>query len=350
MIGTTLRVGFDGTEIGRGLGGITKRLGGFGKEIGIGAAQRVGHQVTDLLGRLAMSLPNAINDTMEWSGTMNDMAIQTGMTVEQLILLEEKLRLSGAEAKDTSRMISTLNAKLYEAQTEGGAAREALNKLGYEGYHFMNKNPAEAFDMIGKRVAALPDDFKGLESVMAELFGTRMGYKLIRFYRTFDSSSAKATHNVGQFAKAMNHGLTERIDDFGDAMGRWETWKRSMTTTVLDYMFTDPRTEKMPDYLYDMFNPEKLRSFMGSFTNTMGRNTEALLQGDASFSDMFINFGEKLGEGFKKTAFPSVKDLLFGSNAGPTQGAGPDKLLAATERGNTILSDIRREGRVATWG
>ena len=89
MIGSIVRLMFDASAVQRGLAGLGGMFGRMGRQIGIGGLQRVGHQITDLMGRMIVALPMAGKELLDWAGNLNDMSMQTGISVDRLMLMEE---------------------------------------------------------------------------------------------------------------------------------------------------------------------------------------------------------------------------------------------------------------------
>jgi hypothetical protein len=311
-IGTTVKVGFDATQVKSGFSALKSMfsgaLRGF-RQVGIGAARQVGAQVTDLLGRVIMAIPQGIKDTADWADNLNDMSNQTGVAVSKLVLMEEALRLSGAEAADTSRMISMLASNLHEAQMEAGPARDALNKLGLFMPDMAGLSVDQAFEKIGRQVATLPNDFKGLEGIMSDLFGAKMGFKLIRFFRDYDGGMKQATNNVGAFASRIEVSA-EAYGKLNDAAGRFEMRWRETMAVVLDElvaMFGDDWLDQM----FDFFAPEKIRAGI-AFLKTAFTDF-AKWASEGGFKTIFKDIGRAIGEGVME----SMKGILpFGTSGG----------------------------------
>ena len=353
MIGTTFKLGFDGASVGRGLGNLSKTLGSFGKQIGIGAAQRIGHGMTDLMGRILMLVPDMVNETADWAGTVNDMSNQTGVAIPKLIQMEEALRISGASAKDTSRMISTLADNLNSAATEGGPAIDAIHKLGMFATDFKDIGIDESFDKIMRKVSELPPGFKGLESIMSDLFGARMGYKLIRFAKDFDGNMSQAANNVSKLGAAMERDAPS-IDQFFDGLGRIENFKRSISSIAISEVLRSFGGAGKADQMFNFLDPEKLRPKISEALNLIGRGLEVFLSQDlsTSFGDVFKNIGKSIGEGIKESIIPSIPVLpdwiiKLGGNGGA--GGSSKDLSMLIEKSNNLLADIRQEVGVSKW-
>jgi hypothetical protein len=352
MIGTTFKLGFDGTSVGKGLGKMSGLLGRFGKQIGVGMAQKIGHGVTDLMGRIVMAVPEALKETADWAGNMNDMANQTGVSIQKLVQMEEALRISGASARDTSKMISTLADNLNTAATEGGPAIDAMQKLGLTWGEWANLPVDRQFENIMRRVGELEPGFKGLETIMADLFGARMGYKLIRFARQFDGNMADAADNVRGLSLAMQNDAPA-IDQFFDGLGRIENFKRSLASIGISEVMRLLGGPDRPDRMFDFIDPEKLRPKIRKFVDMM-RNTFIYMREEGGIgrviSDMGKDIGKSIGAGIMETISPgNMFKGIFGGKGGK-KTANPSKDLSALiEKSNTLLADIRKEVGVAKF-
>jgi hypothetical protein len=349
MIGTTFKLGFDGTSVSKGLGNVSRTLGSFSKQIGVGMAQKVGHGVTDLLGRVLMSVPETFKETADWMGNLTDMSNQTGVSISKLVEMEEALRMSGATAADTSRMISILADNLHTAATEGGPAVDALKKLGLSLGDWANLPVDRQFENIMRAVSQTEPGFKGLESIMSDLFGARMGYKLIRFARQFDGNMADAARNVGPLGKAMEKAAAP-VDNWMDAWGRWNNLKRSVSSMFIEHSMRMMGGSRGVDAIFNTLDIEKFRPIFDQIGMMVSRNLEAVLQQFAAgkgmdlIGDYFKNLGRLIGQGFRAEVSPGamLRAMVTGQ---PTAsiGTGGRDLAVLIHQGNTLLERIERK-------
>lgn len=378
MIGTTFKLGFDGSSVSKGLGTVTRQLGRFGKEVGIGMARQVGARVTDLMGRIVTAIPESLKETTDWAGNIMDMANATGTSVEKLVLLEEQFRLSGVAAADSAAMMSKMAANIQDAANNGGPAADALAKIGLNAQELKGMALDKQFEAIGNALAALngttkttvkfTDPFgpkfgeqiienthrlENMESITADIFGGKMGYKLLRLFNDYGASVAQAKNNVGDLATALNQGGAAAIDTWGDALGRFETFKRSLGTIAIGEIMRATGGAGGVDRMFNFLNPEKIRPQIESLVSTLGRNLEVLLSQDltTSLGDFMKNLGREFGKGIRDSF--SIKDLLGFSAAAPVSGApsgeaegGLSGLLRET---NTILGTIKERVGIAKF-
>jgi hypothetical protein len=344
-IGTTIRVGWDASEVKSGFASLRAMFAGSIRglrQVGIGAARQIGAGMTDLLGRAIMAVPEGIMEMMDWAGALNDMSAQTGVAVSKLALLEEALRMSGAEG-DTSRMLSTLAKNLYDASTEMGPARDALHKLGFLASDFKGIKLDEAFEMIGKQAATMEWKVGELEGVMADLFGARMGYKLIRFFKDYSGNMKEAEKNTATFARHLD-AKAASYDKMGDAMGRFKNRWRELMAIIVDQataIFGDDFIDKAFDFL----NPDRIRQTI----NWAREEIAGFFQG-GGFSQLFRDLGTQIGDGLKESLRDILPDLspqgifrgLMGGKGGGESAAVRqlDEINAAIATGNRYLQKI----------
>lgn len=343
MIGTTFKLGFDGTSVSRGLGRITSTIGrGLGR-IGIGALERAGHRVTDLMGRLVMAIPDTIKETADWAGGLTDMATATGMSVKDLVILEEKFRLAGVSAKESGAVMSRFALNLQTAATEGGAAAEALRELGFNGQSFVDVPLDEAFKQIAQWIPTA----KNAEKIMGDLFGQKLGYQQLKLFRDWDAVTAQAINNVGKLAEAMDKGQAASLDRWADSLGRFENFKRSLATIALDEWFKLSGGAGMTDKFFDEFDPESLRPKIAAMMETV---KSMFSDPSKFFGDAFRNLGKSIGDGIKDSlrGSISVKDLFFSK---PKEGGKTTDSETANElkKQTALLRRISTQENVATF-
>jgi len=353
MIGATFRLGFDSTQVSRGLGSLTRSLsrsiGGISAAAGpLGIAAGA---ITGLLGGVAAAAAPAIKDVSEWAGNLTDMSNATGMSIEELVILEEKFRLAGVSAAESGIVVSKFAKNLKDAASEGGPAAEALRELGFDGQFIVGKSIGEAFDIIAQKIATLDPKVDNLEGIMSDLFGAKLGYQQLKLFRDYAAVTKQAKNNVGSLAKSMNSGAGP-IDQWGDALGRIETFKRSLVTIGMDEFFKLGGGPGGPDKFFDTFDPEKLRPKMREIGESLHGMIKSFTEGDGSitkwFNDIGKSIGKSIGEGIKDSGF-SIKDLLFpkrGTSGGPQTS---NEILPELQKHTSVLTQIRNESAVSRF-
>lgn len=342
MIGTTFKLAFDGTAVSRGMASIAGKLGTMGKAIGRGALERVGHQMTDLMGRIVGAIPEAIKETTDFAGQTNDLSKATNTSAESLILLQEAMRLGGAEV-DPLRMLSNLADALYEADREAGDAQDSLHKLGMMSYAFKGQSLEDAFIAIADAIGKMPKDTElgKINDILQPLFGTKISMKMVAMFREFRENLVQAGNNTKGLRNQIG-GVVGELDRMGDALGRFEILKKEIGAIALG-SFAKTFGGGSVDAFFDKLNPEKLQGFFDGLFNGIKQFMNMLEDGQLmkSLSDMFKNIGRMIGEGIKE----SVGNFKFGL---PSFG-GKDTAMTFSQGERTIalLSDIRERSGVS---
>jgi hypothetical protein len=349
-ISTDIKIGWDSVAVKKGFADLRTMFAGSIRglrQVGIGGARQIGAQVTDLLGRTLMAVPEGISEMMDWVGNLNDMSAQTGLTVKKLAILQEALRLSGA-GDDASRILSALNRNLYEAGEGMGPAREALHKLGLTGKQFKTMKLDESFKAVGSAIASFKGESGELESIMSDLFGARMGYKLIRFFKDYSGNMRQATSNTAGFGDYLNKNAG-KIDEAGDALGRFKNRWRELMATVFEQGLDMFGGSKGINALFDELDPAKIREMLAQFHNFVGRNFTFMSGPD--FQGVFKELGRMIGEGLKESISDMLPDLSPGGLLKSAKGAFGvggesaairqlDEINAAIATGNRYLQKI----------
>jgi hypothetical protein len=356
MIGTTFKLGFDGSSVSRGLGNLTRGIGkGLGR-IGIGAMERVGHKMTDLMGRIVMAVPDAVKETADWAGSLIDMSNATGMSISDLVILEEKFRLAGVSAAESGLVVSKFAKNLKEAASEGGPAADALRSLGFDGQFGVGKTLMESFDQVMERISRMDPAVHNLEGIMSDLFGAKLGYQMLKLFRDAEAVTKQAENNVKGIAKTMGDGGASKLDKWGEAMGRFENFKRSLISIGMEEFFNVGGGPGGPDAFFDKFDPEKLRPKIQEISRML-QNTFTYFREGAGLSGIIKDIGNSIGrsiaeglnESFQGTPLGKAFKYLGGGGNKSDPSTAQNDLLPELKRANTTLTQIRDESSVARF-
>lgn len=378
MIGTTFKLGFDGTAVSRGLSGLGGVLGRFGRQIGIGAARKIGYGLTDMIGRLIMSVPLATKELLDWGGEMTDLSAQTKMTTDDLMVMQEALRMAGFKGNATNAIVQ-LKKNLYDASQGAEEAQWALNQIGIGGSDLLGMPVMDSLKIIGREMSKLAENDPRMEKIQMALFGGRAGKEFLKFFADFDGNMNIAKKNVGDFAKRSKD-LLPIYDAISDNLGRWDMVKKDLTSSMLEGLLgmdglqsAASAVDRMMDSIRDMGGPmrelgQALREIfmvfkelidkhgiMGALMETMSAAGSAF--GDAlaeSIRDAMNPMSGMFGGGKKKPKAPdtrSMSERLRGFYGLPAAKGG-DKtttLINETKKQTVYLERILRETPTAIF-
>lgn len=353
MIGTTVKLGMDASAVKSGLGSLGHLFGRFGKQIAIGGARQIGAQMTDWVGKLVMALPEAINETMDWAGSLVDLSKQTGMTTKDLMELSEAFRLAGGEGMDAGRMIGTMRKNLYNSsKEESGDVVDALRALGLRGIGLESLGPMEQFEKIMKALNATMGsmDPGQLETITTALFGGKLGLKGIAVFKDWNAGLAKARENLGSLAETSPETLA-MIDDLGDSIGRFSTVKKGLTMRLMEGILGTSGLKGatgMVDAFYnkmlalgDSFRDlgATLRKAFDSFMAIANKDGIGAAIGSV-MKEIGKYIGEGIAESFKGKGASMFLPNIFG---GGKTASNDTPLLQEAETTNELLGRIYRE-------
>lgn len=385
MIGSTVKLGFDGESVKHGMAGIGKLFGNLGKQIAIGGARQIGSQMTDLFGKALSYLPDLFKQTTEWAGSINDLANATGMAKSEVIQLMEAFRLTGIDA-DPGKAILTMRENIFKATRDfkGGEA-QALFDIGIDPQTIANLKPMEQFMKIMEALAKKGPQWQELASASSAIFGGKIGKKGLQLANDWSGTMKQVESNVGDFARRVES-IIGPLDEMGDAMGRLDLLQKAWMVSGLKGFFGAQGIEGGRDAINAMF--DKLLDYSAKFEEfgasirTMFTDLAKSFEGKSiaqGLGDAFRQMGKWLGEGFKE-GLGGIGGILTGTTAGnPAQepggrpswlgagiaasslglfapaaagtaiGLGLSNLLGATNEQTNILEKIYRDGGGATF-
>jgi methyl-accepting chemotaxis protein len=352
MIGTTFKLGFDSTAVSRGLGGLRGKMGKVLGSIGRGAAERVGHGMTDLMGRVVMAIPQAIGDTMEWAGSMNDMATATGMSVEKMIELEEMFRLAGVSAKESGAVVFRMMDNIKSGAKDGGDAVEAFRAMGMNIQDVAHLKPDLMFEKIARRLGEMAANGEDIDGIATALFGTKLGYQQLKLFKDYAAVANQAKNNVGGLVTVLGKDGAQRIDAFGDSLQRIETLKRALSVIGLEEFFKIFGSNAGNDF-FDNIDIPKIQRTISDIVGQIkvAIDTINTIGISETFKLGVKEIGKFLGDGIKESfgiggntsAIDKAKGIFGLLSPSSSNGTQAPKEL---QKGVSLLEDIKQ--RVGT--
>ena len=342
-IGTTLKVGFDGTAVKRGFG----MIGGMFKGIGRGMAMGAGAMMSKSLVDLAIKAATGVDQLADFAGEAEDTALQVGSTTAEIIKLDRALDLAGSEVK-AGRMLSTLRDNIYDAANGGEELQKAFRDIGLQSRDLAGKGTMEQFAVIGEAVAAMGDDAGKVENSLEKIFGARMSMQLLKLFRNQDVFE-QASREVGGFADNVDNADTS-LGKMQDQFKRLAYIWRGINLAVFKHhpLFSQGSLEKIMDGMqraidtgdFSLLGKNLKEVFVSTFNSIKDSEIWKWL------ADKFRELGKIIGEGI-------TSSLPFGGGIGgfkmPSIFGGKDKTsmidpISEIQRTNSILERIYRDG------
>ena len=340
-IGTTVKVGFDASAVRAGMGGLKGMFGSMASGFkGVGLAARNALGIGEMIGQV-LSAPMELSN---YAGDLVDFSLRTGVAIEDLVILEEALQLAGAGSKDTAQMLQMFSKNLYEATQEAGPARDALNKLGLFAGEFADMPLDQAFEKVGKAVGKLPKGFKGVEGILADLFGARRGMKMKAFFEDFDGGMKQARQNAGPFARDIGANAVA-LDEMAESASAWQyAWQSFM----LQGLKTIPPLLDAGMKDLGFFDTSKHQEFWKKLGDSFVSGMKMLESGEFSgvAGDLLKSAGKLIGEGIKESLSSisptdmikaGAKSMFGGSSA---TGGKAEEIGIRIDQSNVLLKKL----------
>jgi len=222
MIGETIKIGFDGQQVTKGLGGI---MGGFRKlrsgigsvmkETGRGAALTLGNSLFNAVSNLAMAIPNELKSLAELNTELESISATTGMTAENFIALRQAVsRTTGKGMEDAGDDVRDFAERIEEASRDWDSSpAQAFRELNIFPMDLAGRSLDEQIGIIGEKVQAFEDKYGKGKSIYP--LRTALGdepAKWIPLFQNIREEMDKSRKDTEGFASQMKDAKKSFID------------------------------------------------------------------------------------------------------------------------------------------
>jgi hypothetical protein len=190
----------------------TKSLGGifdaeFQKIAGaftVGNLAAQGFQkIVELAFGAARQVVQGFSDALDLGGRLNELSSRTGETAGKLLVLETAFKNSGLEAAQVGTAINKLQNFMQDAANGGDKQRAAMQSLGISMSDLAGKTPTEEMQIFADRIAAIEDPTQRA-ALASEVFGDKLGGKLLPLFSDFSGNLDDAREKVGSLEQVMD--------------------------------------------------------------------------------------------------------------------------------------------------
>jgi hypothetical protein len=348
-INTTVKVGFDGTAVKSGLKNIGGMFGKFSKEVGIGAARKVGEFGTDWIGRSIELLVQGSTAIFDFAGNLKDLAALTGESAQELMILNEQLRLAGDDSGETGKQLLTFQKALYESveaakKGEKDDVWNIFDKLGLSLSELMRMKPTEQINSIFSAMSAanLPKD--EANAYIERLTG---GRGIIKYGKIFADGMAEsrlvAINNLGPLLK-MTDKYIAGLEAAGDEAGRFKNAQLQLSSSFVKGLTGGNTGQIVASSLKAIFDGIGKAAELLERAGAALRNTFEYI-GQVGFGKVFddlkngfVGWAEDIGARIGEAIKNAIKSLVAGTplqsmfDPSPVAFAGPPSNLATTSQ------------------
>jgi hypothetical protein len=159
---------------------------------------------------------NAFNGSLDFSGRMADLSQITGESAGKLAVLERAFNNTDIGGEKMLPMLSKMTEFIQQLGKGQEGAVATARTLGVTFDQLKGKAPIQQFKTLIQAIGNLRTENERLE-VSGDVFGNRLGGKLIPLARNFSEEMQKAKDQLGSVVDILDRSAS-RLDDLGDML------------------------------------------------------------------------------------------------------------------------------------
>ena len=180
-----------------------------------GLAVQAGTKVMELAMDAARAVTQKFGEALDLAGRLNDLKARTGETAGNLLILERAFDNTGVSVEKVGPAINKLQNFMQDAANGGEKQTQAMNALGISMQDLQGKTPTEQLKLFAEKIAAIQDPTQRT-SMATEVFGEKLGSKLIPLMSNFSGEIDQAREKLGSMPGVMDESAAA-FDAIGDS-------------------------------------------------------------------------------------------------------------------------------------
>ena len=342
-IGTTVKVGFDGEQVKRGFAGLKNGFSAIGRTMGKGAALVGGMMAAQTLESIIIKAATGTNELADFAGAAEDVALQTGSTVSEIIRLNRALEIAGAQV-DAGRMLSTLADNMYDATHGGEELQNTFFKIGLSAADLSKMKPIDQFKTIMQSLSQYKGSIGELNDITEKIFGAKMGMLTMRYFQNAEVMAGEMGADVAGFAMNVEKSAGN-LGSFSDQISRLKYLWRGINLAGFDMMGGNGAyLKKLFDSLESIINSGDFSKLGYLLKAEFAKALEVF--NDSAFMETIRKAMKSLGEYFGQGIMGSLEKNMPPWLKYVLPSGGGDKstsqLLQEAQKTNAYLASIER--------
>jgi uncharacterized protein YukE len=247
----------------------------------------------------------ATRQTARQGEEQREAAMSAGLGVKEYGRLAYAFKQSGVEASQSAKLFVALNDAAEGTTSEAAKTRAAVQSLGVSFTKINGQvNTEKLLGDIAEQFAKMPDGARK-SAIAAEIFGKRIGAKLIPFLNEGRAGIANLTAEAERMGVVFDKETADRADKFGDSLTKLQS-----AVAGLRNAFAGPLLQPFADAMD--FLAEKLAQFQPAIRDISTLIRDGLVAAfnalAAILGPVFTFIGKLLDELLKKF------NAVFGTN------------------------------------
>jgi len=161
------------------------------------------NKAIDLAFSGAQIMAQGFGDALDLGGRLTDLSARTGEAAGKLLVLETAFKNAGLGAEMVGTVVNKLQNFMQDAANGGDKQATAMTDLGISLAELKGKTPTEQMKIFADKIAAIEDPTQRA-SMASEVFGDKLGGKLLPLLIGFSPALDDARGKVGSLESIMN--------------------------------------------------------------------------------------------------------------------------------------------------
>ena len=368
MIGEKIKIGFDGSEVKRGLGGI---MGGFGKlkrgigratrQVGVGAARRMGSDLFGFVINGLQAIPNELGNLSMLNKELDVMAQSTGVAKDEYLAMRQAMsKATGKDLGDAADDMRDISERVGEALADPESTPgRSMRNMGIFYDDIAGKNIVDQIDLISKKFSELKEERGPGEAMfqIVELLGDQAGKNLIPFFLNYEKGMKDA--------REVTKGFAGQIDELGPDLEAIFDIKQSVarkfSQLAMGVLGAFKAAGLEAKSISDLINSIDVAGISKDIANFIAEGVNAIKEGGlwewikSKMSELGDWFSQVIGDGISKAIkniMPDfIPDWLSGGGGskdsdGGTFGRIPDKVGLSSADNTKIEQNTGETNRI----
>lgn len=164
----------------------------------------------------ARAVVQGFSDALNLGGRLSELSTRTGETAGKLLVLETAFKNSGLEASAVGQVINKLQNFMQDATNGGEKQTKVMRDLGISFADLAGKTPSNQMQVFAEKIAAISDPTQRAATA-SEVFGEKLGGKLLPLLVDFSGNIEDARDKVGSLEQVMNENAAT-FDKFSESI------------------------------------------------------------------------------------------------------------------------------------
>jgi len=181
-------------------------------------------QIGGLVG--AISFQQVVSQAIQAASALNDISVQTGISIQSLQSLQFAATLSGSSLESVAGAVAKMQNNLISAGEGSAAASAALDKIGLSAQQILALAPDQQFQQIAVAIASITDP-AGRTAAAIDIFG-KSGASLLPTLVEVGTNAEGLNEQFSRLGGPASDLAVQQVDQLADSFDRLKFSAKSL--------------------------------------------------------------------------------------------------------------------------